>query len=292
LVTMSSQWADWDVDGDPDLLVLQYPSSFGPAVAYENVGGSYRRTSLAHVSGGSWHAGAWGDYDGNGRPDLAVVSLRQLTILENTRKGLKEVFSTPLRKGQMCLWFDPDNDGDLDVFVMEGAPPPMRSVGANIGDFLVVNEQRGFRRRNVPSLRGPRDGCGDSASAADHNRDGRMDLFLTNGAEGRCKGPDVLLENHSTGGNWVAIDLHGDPQNPWGFGARIHVRSEGGAYWRHLTDGVTFRSQSEVGHQVLGIGRAPSAEVKVIWPDGMSDCIRIAAATTVSVRKGSSLCSE
>jgi hypothetical protein len=291
LVTMSSPWADWDVDGDPDILILQYPSSFEPAIAYLNVGGSFRKTTLTHVSGGTWHAGAWGDFDGNGRPDLALVSLREVTILQNTGGGLRPVFSAPLQKGQMCLWFDPDNDGDLDLFVMQGAPPPMPSTGANLVDFLVVREPDGFRRTNVPSLRGPRDGCGDSAAAADHNRDGRVDLFVTNGAEGGCRGRDALLENHSRGGNWVAIELRGDPRNPWGIGARIHVASDGARYWRQLTDGVTFRSQSEVGHQVLGIGRAVSADVKVVWPDGTSDCLRIPAGTTAPVSKGSSDCS-
>lgn len=291
LVTMSSSWADWDVDGDPDLLALQYPSSTRPAVAYENVDGTFRRTTLEHVSGGAWHASAWGDYDGDGRSDLALVGIDRLAILRNSRTGLEPTFSMALGKGQMAVWFDVENDGDLDLFVVQGAPPPMDPIGSNVGDLLLLRSDRGFHRARLPMLRGPRDGCGDSAAIADHDRDGRVDVFLTNGAEGGCRGSDVLLENVSTGGHWVAIDLLGEPENPWGVGSRIHVRAGRLSYWRDVTDGVAFRSQSEIGHQVLGIGSSVSADVKVMWPDGTMDCLRLEAGTTRGVRQGALPCS-
>jgi hypothetical protein len=290
LVTMSTSWADWDVDGDPDVLVLQYPSSRQPTVAYENVGGTFREVTLPNVTGGPWHAAAWGDVDGNARTDLALVSIERLRILRNTRAGFRPVFEMALDKGQMALWFDAENDGDLDLFVVQGAPPPMEWFGANYLDFLLVRGPTTFRHVALTDVQGPRDGCGDSAAAADYDRDGDVDLFVTNGAEGGCRGIDELLENRSTGGNWVALDLVGPAGNPWAFGARLHVGAGEHPYWREVTDGVTFRSQSEVGHQVLGIGPAASANVRVLWPDGASDCVRLDAGSTATVAIGSSPC--
>jgi hypothetical protein len=245
---------------------------------------------MPHVTGGAWHSASWGDYDGDGRPDLAAVSIPELMILRNTRRGLEPVFDMSLDKGQMGVWLDVENDGDLDLFVVQGAPPPMEWYGANLPDFLLLNDEGRFHRIHLPSLRGPRDGCGDSAATSDFDRDGRVDLFVTNGAEGGCRGEDQLLRNLSSGGNWVAVDLESDPGNPWGMGARIRVGTGGMSYWRELTDGVSFRSQSEVGHQVLGLGSARSANIKVIWPDGSEDCMRATAGSTVTIAKGSARC--
>lgn len=62
--------ADYDADGDPDLFIAQY----GPDVLWENLGdGTFRdATERAGLGGGSYWGGAaaWGDYDGDGWPDL------------------------------------------------------------------------------------------------------------------------------------------------------------------------------------------------------------------------------
>ena len=215
----------------------------------------FHEITLPNVTGGPWHAAAWGDVDGSERTDLALVSIERLSISSEHEERVPAVFGTALDKGQMALWFDAENDGDLDLLVVQGAPPPMEWFGANYPDFLLLRGPEASAAFPLAEVDGPRDGCGDSATAADHDRDGDVDLFVTNGAEGGCRGMDVLLENRSTGGNWVALDLVGPAGNPWGFGARLSVAAVGLSYWRELTDGVTFRSQSEVGHQVLGVGQ-------------------------------------
>src|SRR5688500_12946288 len=78
LATVISSWADWDVDGAPDLMVLQYPPN--GVIAYLNEGGSYRRARIEGITGKPLHAAAWGDYDGDGRSDVALMSLSRLRI--------------------------------------------------------------------------------------------------------------------------------------------------------------------------------------------------------------------
>ena len=126
---------------------------------------------------------------------------------------------------------------------------------------------------------------------ADHNRDGRLDLFVTNGAplheeSSDLKGRWQLFENRTTPGNWIALELQGSDWNPWGFGARVFVDTDGTDYWRELNDGMGLRAQSEVGHLVLGYGDDELIEVRVEWPDGTTDCVTGMSGQTLVVPHG------
>ena len=288
LSTVSSSWADWDVDGDPDLLVLQHEGY--PAVAYENVGGRFRVTELAGVSGRHWSSGAWGDYDGDGRPDLHVVSPSKSRVLRNTPNGFRIVKRVALIRGRMSLWFDVDNDTDLDLFVVQGArskhPAPNL---VNRPDFLILNTRNGFKRLEGESYRGPKVGNGDAVSASDYDRDGRVDLFTTNGLF-YWRGPNSLMRNVSQAGNWLGLDLDGDDRNPLGFGATVIVRLGDTTIHRQVTDEANYRSQNEAGYLHLGLGNSPTAQIEIRWPGGDRDCLATAANVVLPVIKGSAPC--
>ena len=289
LTTVSSSWADWDVDGDPDLLVLQH--SGRPAVAYENVGGRFRSVELPKISGDHWNSAAWDDFDGDGRPDVHLVSPTRSKILRNTASGFEAVDDMELVQGRMSAWLDVDNDSDLDSFVVQGAEGRHPAKGyINHPDLLLVNTERGFRKLQTGSLIGPGEGNGDAVSAADHDRDGRIDLFITNGLF-YWTGPNVLLQNVSEAGNWVGLDLDGDDKNPMGFGASITARFGRRVVQRQVTDAANYRSQNETGYVHLGLDDATTVQLHVRWPDGSSDCTTAAAGLVVEMVKGSSPCS-
>ncbi|MCA1709572.1 MAG: VCBS repeat-containing protein, partial [Actinobacteria bacterium] len=262
LRTISSSWADWDRDGDPDLLVMQYNA---PTIAYENRAGRFTRISIPRITSGNWHSATWGDFDGNGFPDVHLLNESRSLVLRNAGGRFVVEDSRVMIQGRASAWLDLENDGDLDLFVVKGADGVYATDAAlNRADVLLIRRGNGFVKLRRASFRGPRTGNGDSVTVADHDRDGREDVFVTNGyyEYDQWRGKLQLFANRSVARSWVAIDLVGTRWNPWGIGARVHVDADTLHYWRELNDGVAFRSQSEVSHVHLGIGAALSASVR------------------------------
>ena len=116
-------WADYDRDGDLDLLISGRGSdgSFN-TLLYRNTGSGFERvpTDLPGLFEGSI---AWGDYDNDGDPDLLLTgmnaSLHDITALYRNDNGSFTKIRTNmpgLRRGGIA-WVDYEGDGDLDVFL-------------------------------------------------------------------------------------------------------------------------------------------------------------------------------
>ena len=189
-------WADYDNDGWRDLYVV----NSGANVLFHNDGGEGFSDVSSSAGVGDTGKGAsatWGDYDGDGYLDLYVVnwsclpecqpedvSLSRDTLYHNLGDGTFEDATALLEAdktlgaGFAASFFDYDNDGDADLYVVND------KMANPIGNVLWRND-------------GP--GCGawcftDVSAAAgvdakmhsmglavgDYDNDGNQDVFATN----------------------------------------------------------------------------------------------------------------
>jgi hypothetical protein len=143
---------------------------------------------------------AWGDYDGDGHVDLFTVGIKDPHHLyRNHGDGTfsdvtAEANLMDLRGGWASLFFDYDNDGDLDLFVTRdgwrGIAP--NSLYRNNGDrtFTDVAQAAGVAGENSDSF---------TATLGDIDRDGYTDIYVANGVSQADGAPNALYRNHGDG---------------------------------------------------------------------------------------------
>ena len=218
--------ADFDNDGLPDLFVTGY----GHNVLYKNLGNCKFQdvTERAGLGGGGFSAGAaWGDYDRDGNVDLFVsryvhVDMNKLPefgsnekfcrfkgvlvqcgpwgmegesdmLFHNRGDGTFEEVSKKAgvddpshRYGLGVLWGDYDNDGWPDLYVANDAGPNFLYHNKHDGTF----EEVGLVSATALSADGQELGS-MGVDFGDYDRDGRLDIFVTNFVDQ----PDNLYRN-------------------------------------------------------------------------------------------------
>ena len=212
--------ADYDADGDPDLLVLQH----GPDTLWRNNGdGTFRDvTAGSGISDPLWSvAASWGDVDGDGRPDLYIGNYVEVDaihppplhdhlggvkvfqgpgmlpgqpdrLLRNRGDGTFEDItassdvSRPDSKAMATVCADLDGDGLLDIYVTNDAQANELVPGPGQAGS---SARSGLRRaRRMGPLGGPEGSMG--VEVGDVDGDGRFDLVHSNF---RHEGTRVLL---------------------------------------------------------------------------------------------------
>ncbi len=173
------------------------------------------------------------------------------------------------------VFADLDNDGDLDLYVVNGGAVHRNAANVayeNLGDgtFVEVTDKVG--------LAGPTSGRAATILAFDFDRDGDLDLFSTNGHGPRPYGvgPYVLWRNDTSGGASIAVTLQGPPGNRQARGARVTVR-DGDWQLTQQCLGTTGRFSSSVLPLHFGIGARSAVDVRVEWPSGHAETTRAVA---------------
>lgn len=209
--------ADYDNDGDDDL----YVTCFGPNQLYQNQGdGTFTKvTDTANVGDDRFSTGAaWADYDLDGDLDLFVANYVAFKLEDLPQFGKSDLcryrniavqcgprglpgagdalyrnngdgtFSEISQTAQVAdeagyyglgvMWTDFDDDGWPDLFVANDATPNYAYRNNQDGTFSEIGLESGLAFNN----NGLEQGC-MGVSIGDYDRDGRLDLLVTNFAE-------------------------------------------------------------------------------------------------------------
>ncbi|GMV04116.1 MAG: hypothetical protein AMXMBFR53_03970 [Gemmatimonadota bacterium] len=175
--TLTDAWADFDGDGDPDRFV---GFNGTPSRLYRNDGaGGF--TEVAAAAGLTVtqrvRTSAWGDWDGDGDPDLLLGYAGDgpvLALWRNDGGTFAEVAAQvglTLDAGatRQASWVDVDADGDLDLYLAlrDGANRYWRNDGGTFTDATGTS-QLGDPRRSV------------GAVWFDADEDGDLDVYVAN----------------------------------------------------------------------------------------------------------------
>jgi hypothetical protein len=250
-----------------------------------------------------------GDFDNDGDEDLFVAELTgqgaDLYVNDGTGTFTDESARSRIRfetlpfTGFGAAWFDFDNDGWLDLLMVNGAvtaieqllkvndPLPLRQrkqLLRNLGhrDFEDVTDRAGaaFRTSSV----------GRGAAFGDIDNDGDIDVLV-----GNNNGPAELLINEIGNRNhWIGIRAVGALPGHAGaeaarangakaaglpkeavrdmVGARVGiVRENGQVVWRRARADGSYASANDP-RVVVGLGSsARPSHVRIVWPDGRAE---------------------
>lgn len=229
--SFGAAWHDYDNDHDLDLFVTNMRGQNN--VLFRNDRRSPSGSSIfvkmtsAQVGslvndGGDSFACSWGDYDNDGHADLFVANFNQAGFLYHNdgNGGFTRLTTGPIATSVGAAfgssWMDYNNDGRLDLLVVNG----------NAGNFLFQNLGGGNFSRVTSGTLVQEIANNHAAAWADYDIDGDVDIFISrnggqnnalfrnNGAGGFDKittGDIVNNGGSSLGASWGDYDNDGDP---------------------------------------------------------------------------------
>jgi hypothetical protein len=286
--------ADFDMDSYPDLYVA---NDGEPNQLWMNQrNGTFVDVAVSQGAAvnaaGQAEAGmgiAVGDIDGDADEDLFITHLRnetntlyrnvgKLGFQDDTASSGIAAFSLAYT-GFGTGWFDYDQDGDLDVAVVNGrvtrgplltknnppkywdhyTEPNLLYENDGSGKFTAKHEQAGPFCSDIENSRG--------LAFGDVDNDGDVDLLVTNDG-----GPARLYRNDlKQKGHWLMVQAKDPALKRNAIGANITILVEGKKIFRSLSPGYSYLSYNDP-RVHFGLGKATSVkQIIVKWPDGTSE---------------------
>ena len=281
---MGVAWSDFNREGRVYLFVA---NDAGPNFLYKNNGdgtfaeiGLQAGTALSEDGNEQGSMGvAIGDYDHRGRSSIFVTNFSdEYNALYRHEKDF--VFSDASYASQTARpslplvgwgthFFDYDNDGWLDLFVVNGHVYPQVEQARLTTSYrqrklLYRNNRNGtFTELGAGSPIGDASVSRGSATG-DLDNDGDLDIVINN-----LDGPPTVLRND--GGNrnsYVVLDLEGRAGNRSAIGAEVTVRSADLVQTAERRSGGSYISQNDMRLHFGLEARRTIESVEVRWPNG------------------------
>ncbi len=323
--TLDLGHADADHDGDDDLYVA---ADFGTDSFFRNNGGGADgKVTFTDITeqaiGIDTKKGMntdWGDFDNDGLFDVYVTNITDEYMKEGNFlwQNLGDLrFADVAREtgthatgwGWAGKFFDYDNDGWLDLYVVNGwvsqSSDPKDNYVLDIFQIIIDPEidladarnwppmgnktLSGYQRNKLFHNQGGiyRDAAkrhgldsiedGRGVAVADFDHDGRLDLFVTNSGKSPFLWRNVGPAVH----HWLQLHLTGTKSNRDAVGARIRLEAGGRSYVSFVNGGNGFASQS-TRRVHFGLGDTPRAEkLVVLWPSGLEQAFTDVAADRI-----------
>ena len=296
--------ADFDNDGWIDIYVA---NDSAPAALYRNnKNGTF--TDIGIEAGcalsidGKPQAGMGvtaGDYNHDGWLDIFKTNFSGDTssLYRNTGKATFDDVTIPAGMGLNTRWLgwgcgfiDADNDGWVDIFLVNGhvypevekltteagyAQPKVLYRNLQNGSFADVSQKAGAAVISPNPSRG--------AAFGDYDNDGDVDILINS-----VNGPPELLRADSLSqNNWIKIKLVGVKSNRDGIGAKIKCVTENGNQIDEVRSGGSYYSQNDLRIH-FGLGKNQRVEnLEISWPSGRVETLRnVAANRLVVVKEG------
>lgn len=295
--TFTPRFADLDGDGFQDLLSI---ADFGQTVWYRNGSdGLLRPAGTSDVENGM--GAAVGDIDDDGDLDVFISSIRDFDeregnwgttgnrLLLNGGSGeFSDITGTAGVRDGFWGWgtafADFDNDGDLDIYQVNGWPDGSPVVAAQFDD----KPARLFENLGNHQFQEIAAAWGDAAHAGqgrcvvvfDYDNDGDLDIFIANNSvldrsgpsPVRIPGPPVLLRNDSgLADRSLLVRLAGlvAPHHRHGIGSRVFATIGTVTQMRELnaSSGYNGHGPERIAH--FGTGDALLIDsVRAVWTNG------------------------
>lgn len=283
---------DGNEDGRPDFyigndgLLADLMQNEG-RLRFKNVGNLSGISAMENGDSISAMGADWGDYNRDGRPDLAVSNFSRLPfqLFENTGDGLyrHEEAATGLASptvnalGFGTKWIDVDNDGWPDLLFANGHvydnPGAIDGFSTFRQRLMLFQNQNGKRFTDIAPALGvglTKPILGRGLATGDYDNDGKMDALIVD-----YEGSPLLLHNRTrTADHWLTLDIRGAAPNTFAYGARVTARAEKQVWVGSVSPASSYLSSSD---PRIHFGLGPVARLDTItiqWLDGQKQVLR------------------